>query len=242
MRVTSARFLVLGADIIGEFLVTVGNRFPHHGTAAFLTGYQPAEQIHGLSDGTCPGVQFEDFLDNLIIQRFNNRLMAVFHDGPFRAGLVNNALDLVAGRGDAALFQCPDIDRVLQNTENHTRLPPGFLFDPERGIIMDALLLLILHRRGNAPLVQTGGNVIDSQTVNLPPEDVSHHIGGIGVRHQLVMVLRVLLVSVGRGGTDEVPPAALDFQQAPYLDRSIAAVSLIEHMLIRKGENSSEKV
>ena len=162
--------------------------------------------------------------------------MTVLHNSPILAGLVDHALHFVAGRGDAALFQSPDVDRVPQNAQNHIRGPQGGLLHPERRVVEKPLPLLVLGGCGNAFVVETARNVRQAQTLQLPAEHIPHHIGGVLVYRQFVVVLRVLSVAEHGEGTDEISPLALQFKLAPYLDGRIAAVRLVYQVLERDNQ------
>ena len=102
--------------------------------------------------------------------------------------------------------------------------------------IVDASGLLVLHRREDTQLIQTVRNALIAHAADFPCKNVLHHSGGLIVNEQVVLILRVLVITVGSERPDELPVAAADIQVAADLDGRVPAVVVVKQIFYRNQQ------
>ena len=115
--------------------------------------------------------------------------MGILHANPFLVRLLYHIPEFMVVRPLAALHQRPGIDFILQDTDHRSRGP--FRVRPVREAALGVgqpPADFIGKRREDAQGVQLIRDPFGASTVNLGPEDVAHHPGGIFVHHKLIPV------------------------------------------------------
>ena len=93
--------------------------------------------------------------------------------------------------------------------------------------IFDAVGLLVFHGREDAQVIEFVSNPLIAHAADLPREDVPHHSGGFVVDQQVILILWVFQIAVGRKGADELSVAAPNIQMAADFDGRIPAIVIV---------------
>ena len=159
--------------------------------------------------------------------------MGTLHPHPLLRGAVDHGFHLVVGRGPLALLHDSQVDGVLQDTAHRHSRPQGLGVYLVARAVFDPAGALVLHGREDAQAVEPVRDGLAALAGDAPGEDVPHMAGGLLIHHQMVFVLRVLAVSVGRPGADELAVAPLDIEMAAYLDGGVPAVGVVDKIFHR---------
>lgn len=137
-------------------------------------------------------------------------------------------------RSLTALYQRAGIGFILQNTDNGGSGPFAVL--PVRVAalgVRKSVVPLIRQRREDAQAVEFFRNMKGAESVQTLSENIPHHIGGIGIDLQALVLFSGLEVSIYRERTDKIAAAPFGFQGASCLYRYVAAVCLVHNVLDR---------
>ena len=86
-------------------------------------------------------------------------------------------------------------------------------------------------------MIEPLGDAAGAQPLHRPGKNIPNHPGGIGVLHQMVLVLRILGITVHGKVGDARPLAAFHLQVGAHLDGDVPAVGVVDQVL--KGHHNA---
>ena len=154
-------------------------------------------------------------------------LMGVWNDHPILLRHRLDVMHLVAFHPAAALDQVPGVDAVCQERIDYPRPPQGIRRPPAR---WQPLCPPVGRWAGNVMLVEIEGDGPFGRTLQEQGEDELYHLGGIGIDHQLVLILRGFYIAVRGKGADVLAVPPLVVEHLPDLFGSLKAVVVIDNI------------
>ena len=89
----------------------------------------------------------------------------------------------------------------------------------------------MFHRCWNTRSGQTVSNIAGADPSQLPLENIAHHICGVFVNHQFVVLIGIFLIAKGGKRADEISALPFDLQLTSDFNRGITAICLIYQVL-----------
>ena len=181
-----------------------------HGGPAIGALDQPGQQV-GFAGAVGFGAQFEGTLDGVEGGPVDDGLMGAFHPVPLAFRGVDDDFRFVADLFPAALDHHPSIHLVGEDAA-HRHLVPQAEIVLHRVVAGPAPFGFVTGGVGHALLVEQISNVLPPVTLHRPLENLANHLGGLGIRNDMVFVCRVLLVAIDGKSADilALPPLQVE--------------------------------
>ena len=129
--------------------------------------------------------------------------MCIGDDYPILFRDSDTDVDLVAFDLRFVLNHVPCVNAVFQNPFYRGVGPQAVTEFTGWMLVVEPELLFIHRRIRNTKLIQLFRNADDAHSAQKPLKDVANDFGSRRVDHQMVMILGVFEVSIGRERTDE---------------------------------------
>ena len=136
-------------------------------------------------------------------------------------------MNLIAWGGFLALNENAGIDGVLQYADHCSCRPGSFCVGLERCGKPHPKGAFVLHRGQDAQLIEGIRNVLRTDTLQLPFENITDNIGGVLVNDQFVFVLLVFQIPKSSKGTEKLSILSLDLKLGTDFYRNIPAIGFI---------------
>ena len=160
----------------------------------------------------------------------DNGLMGSLHSNPGIGRALDHGPDLVVGGGALALGHDAQIDLVFQDAQHRPGAPLGLALHLITCLEVDASGSLVLHGGQHPQGVEVIRNILAALPGDPAGKYLPYHLGGLGIDHQPVFILRVFGVSVDGEGADKFPVPALHVQVAADFDGRIPAVTVVHQI------------
>ena len=157
--------------------------------------------------------------------------MGALYPDPFRGRLILTLFQFEVRRGLLSLNQRSGIGFILQDTDNSSSGPFTVLAIRIAAFCMWHPIVPLICQRGEyAHPVQLVCDMGSAEPLQTLSENIPHHIGGIFVNFQALMLITDFYIAVNRKGSYKIAAAPFHFQGAPGLDGNIPAVSLVHNV------------
>lgn len=126
------------------------------------------------------------------------------------------------------------VSGILQNTDNGSSRPFAVLTVRVAALgVRKSVIPLILQRREDAQAVEFFRDMKGAESFQTLSENIPHHIGGIRIDLQALVLFPGLKISIHRERADKIAAAPFGFQGASCLYRYVAAICLVHNVLDR---------